>query len=155
MPRAIHFVVVTTGLAVFMLAGVWPMIALIRGLIEGPLPSPAYLQNIRPWALLGRTLLLAGGATILSLLFSLPGAFAIGRIGSMRRAPVLGAILLLPLLCPPMVYAFGWQGLLDIRAVGTAYVGGAWHCILVWASWSWPIPAMLIGSGWSRKGRSA
>ncbi|MCH7720828.1 MAG: hypothetical protein IH988_07535 [Planctomycetes bacterium] len=151
MPRAIHFVVVTTGLAVFMLAVVWPMIALIRGLIEAPIPSPGYLQNVRPWALLGRTLLLAGGATALSLFFSLPGAFAIGSIGRVQRAPVLGAILLLPLLCPPMVYAFGWQGVLD----RTEYVGTSLHCILVWASWSWPIPAMLIGSGWSRKGRSA
>lgn len=155
MPRAIHFVVVTTGLALFMVAVVWPTIALIRGLVESPLPSPAYLQHIRPWALLGRTLLLAGGAAALSLLFSLPGAFAIGRIGRVRRAPILGVILLLPLLCPPMVYAFGWQSVLDIRAIGTEYVGASWHCILVWASWSWPIPAMLIGSGWSRKGRSA
>ena len=155
MPRAAHRVAVTAGLSLFAIAIGWPTLAFVGALAESPVPSVSYAASVRPWGLLGRTLLLAGGATVLSVAFSLPGAFAIGRSGSVRRRPVLLVVLLLPLLCPPMVYAFGWQRILDIPAIGNAYVGASWHCMLVWASWSWPIPAMLIGSGWSRKGRGA
>ncbi|GAF83293.1 unnamed protein product, partial [marine sediment metagenome] len=48
-----------------------------------------------------------------------------------------------------MVYAFGWERLLPTT------FDAQLRCIGVWAFWAWPIPALLIGAGWSRAGRTA
>lgn len=57
--------------------------------------------------------------------------------------------MLATLLCPPMVYSFGWQ-----RALPGEFDPHL-RCMLVWSLWAWPIPAMMIGAGWSRVGRRA
>jgi len=54
-----------------------------------------------------------------------------------------------------MVSAFGWQRVLPGQSSAT---GDWWpyvQCVWVWACWLWPIPAVVIGAGWSRVGRGA
>jgi iron(III) transport system permease protein len=58
-----------------------------------------------------------------------------------------GALLAAPLLFPPMVYVFGWQRILPPAFPGVV------ACVGVWALWAYPIPALLLGAGWARRGR--
>ncbi len=67
----------------------------------------------------------------------------------MSRQPLVAASLAAVLLCPPMVYAFGWERLLPPDF--DPYL----RCVAVWALWAWPIPALVIGAGWSCGGRAA
>jgi hypothetical protein len=44
-----------------------------------------------------------------------------------------------------MIYAFGWNRLLPLP--------GEWACVAVWATWAWPVAALLLGSAWRATGR--
>ncbi|MCP4247076.1 MAG: hypothetical protein GY778_08505 [bacterium] len=139
------------GVGLFLLTIAFPATALIvRAIGLGTTPA-----NSAPghdggyWALLGFSILLAVGGAVLSIVLALPGAYLIGRAGSLRGRPLTCMALATPLLLPPMVYAFGWQRLAPAMLPGTL------RCIWVWAGWCWPIPALLIGTGWLRWGRSA
>ena len=138
------------GLALFLLVIVIPAIALsVRSLQLGTSEETSAWPSLRQWQLFGQTLRLAACGAGLAVLLSVPGAYVIGRLESVSRAPAVGVVLLAPLLLPPMIYAFGWQRL------GWTRLPDYFWCVWVWASWCWPIPAMLIGSGWARAGRDA
>ncbi len=92
---------------------------------------------------------MASAATVACILISLPGAFVLGHRARLSDQPLVAAAMLATLLCPPMVYNFGWQ-----RVLPKAFDPHL-RCILVWSLWAWPIPAMLIAAGWSRLGRRA
>jgi len=129
-----------------------PMVAVVcRAVGGGDVEQVEFAVSARQWTLMGRTAGLAFAGVGAALMLSLPGAYAVGRIGRIADTPFVVAILVIPLLVPPMVGAFGWQ-----RALGVA---GEWsphaRCVWIWASWLWPIPAVVIGSGWSRVGRGA
>lgn len=112
-------------------------------------PSP------RQWWLFGRTMGLAVAGTVVALSISLPGAYVVGRMGRPSAAPWLVLVVLMPLMLSPTVSAFGWQRLLGAHS---AWLGdwSPWlRCVWNWASWAWPIPALILGAGWSRVGRSA
>ena len=148
-PRFIRYVLPTAGCAVFLLSVAVPTIALLaRCALDGERPAGGFTLTGRQWGLLGRSVGLAALATVTSLVVSIPGAYVVGRLGRLSRRPLLVAILIAPLLFPPMVYVFGWQKLLP-----AAFSGGL-QCVGVWALWAYPIPALLIGSGWSRFGRA-
>ena len=142
--------VLVPGALLFVLVVVYPAVALVsRSISLGATDAQSIWPTGRQWGLLGRSLWLAGWATVVGVSLSLPAAYVVGRVGRLIRSPVLGALLLAPLLLPPMVYVFGWQ---RFPRVG---VPGELLCIWVWASWLWPIPAMLIGTAWARWGRQA
>lgn len=132
----------------FALALVWPCVALIgQCLIEGSPPDGGFTLSQRQWALLARSVGLAASATGLCLAFSIPAAFVVGRSSRLSDRPILAAAMLGLLLCPPTVYAMGWERVLP--STFHPYL----RCVGVWALWAWPIPALVIGSGWSRVGR--
>ena len=140
----------TPGVAAFLLILVLPALVLAYRSVElGRSDGVSALIEARQWGLFGRSVYLAAGGAGCAVLLSLPAAYVIGRIGRLTRAPAIGALLLAPLLLPPMVYAFGWQ------RMGLPSLPGALCCVWGWASWGWPVPAMLIGAGWAGGGRSA
>ncbi len=135
---------------IFVLAMVWPAVAMLgRCVAQGEPPDGGFTFSSRQLGLLWRSLWLAAVTTGLCLIVSLPGAFVVGRLRRLSHRPLIAALLMAMLLCPPTVYAFGWERILP--ATFNAYA----RCIGVWALWAWPIPAMIIGAGWSRIGVSA
>lgn len=124
---------------------VWPALALvIECARDSSPPSGGFQPGVRQWLLLARTAGLASGAVLFCLVLAIPGILAVRRLsGSPGRGIIFLAGSLL--LCPPMVYAFGWDR------------GAPWlssptlRCLLVWSLWAWPIPAWIIGSAWSKK----
>ncbi|MFQ5590769.1 MAG: ABC transporter permease [Phycisphaerae bacterium] len=135
---------------VLALAVVLPTLALAwTAVTQAESPDGGFTFASRQLTLLWRSTWMAGVAAAACVLVSLPGAYVVGQLRAFVDHPVVVALLATPLLCPPMVYAFGWERLLPDTCDPQL------RCIWVWASWSWPIPAMLIGSGWSRGGGKA
>ncbi len=140
---------------VFLSAMVLPALALIaRCIAQGEPPTGGFAISSRQLGLFLRSVWLSGVATFLALVLSIPGAYVIGQVRRHARhggwtLPLVTAMLVAVLLCPPMVYSFGWERLLP------AHFPPELRCIGVWAFWAWPIPAMLIGGGWSRVGGRA
>lgn len=155
-----------------MAAMVWPTVALIHRCVveirspqngfatiltedggvsieEGQPPGDGFTFSSRQLGLLWRSLWMAGAATGVSLIVSMPGAYVVGRLRRLSRQPLIAALFMALLLCPPMVYSFGWERILP--STFNPYA----RCIGVWALWGWPIPAMFIGVGWSRVGIGA
>ncbi len=141
---------VVLGLGVFGLAIVWPTFALIGSALfaDGP-PTGGFTFGARLMGLLWRSTWLAGIATLACMLVALPGMIAVGRAWRVASSPTLVAVLAASLLCPPMVYVFGWDRLLPVG------VSPELRCLAVWTLWAWPIPALLIGGAWSRSSRWA
>ncbi|MFH0982523.1 MAG: hypothetical protein V2A79_13440 [Planctomycetota bacterium] len=149
-PRLFRHGLPAAGGAVFLLALVLPTVALsARCIRDGEPPTGGFAISARQWALLGKTVGLAALGTAAALVVSIPAAYVVGRLGRLSSRPVLSALLVAPLLFPPMVYVFGWQRLLP-----NSFPAGI-QCIGVWALWAYPIPALLIGTGGSRFGRGA
>lgn len=120
----------------------WPSLALVIRSVNEGIPSVGELvPSARQLGLLGKSAILAGIGALAALIASVPAAaaFAGARAGRERYLLGLSACVL---LCPPMVYAFGWQRLL------LPAVGGNALCVLVWAGWAWPIPALVLAAGW-------
>jgi len=132
----------------FLLAIAWPTVALvISSVSQGFAPAGGFTFSGRQWGLLGISGGLSVAATVLCLLVSIPGAYVMGRGRRPTDRPWFIACGLAVLLTPPMVYAFGWQRIIPPG------INACVPCVAVWALWAWPIPAMLIGAGWSRVGR--
>lgn len=120
----------------------------------GPVTGPdaggldAGVDASTSWRLLAYSCGLAGAGAIVSLILALPGAFVVSRAIQTRGVlcRIVVAVTILPLLFAPMVYGFGWD-----RVVGGR--PGELACIWVWASWSWPIGALLLGGVWARTGQ--
>ena len=112
-------------------------------------PTDGFIYSRRQLGLLWRSIWLAACATAVALVLSLPGAYVVGRMGSLARHPFISMLLGAVLLFPPMVYTFGWQRLLPTSFPATL------SCICVWALWGWPIPALIVGTGFSRTGRAS
>ncbi len=145
-----RLVLLAPGVILFLLVVIVPAaLLMIRAFQLGRSDAAAGAIDTRQWMLFGRSVGLAAGGALAGVALGIPGAFVVGRMGRLTRAPALAAVLLAPLLLPPMVYAFGWQ------RVGLPSIPPVACCIGVWASWCWPIPAMLIGTGWARSGRGA
>lgn len=117
---------------------VWPGAALlIQSFGEAGGNGTQLDFGMRHLLLLGRTLALVAASTLASLIIGLAAAPAFTGL-RYRFAFTVG---LLVLLCPPMVYAFGWQRVLP--AAVNPHLG----CCMVWSLWSWPIAAMIIAGG--------
>ncbi|MFQ5413648.1 MAG: ABC transporter permease subunit [Phycisphaerae bacterium] len=144
------------GLILFIASVVWPSIALVvRSVEQGLSPTDGFALSSNQLGLLWRSVWLSGGATLMCVVVALPGACVMGRMGRLSRRPGVTAAVIACLLCPPMVYAFGWEQVLAAlhRPIPTGL--NELRCIVVWALWAWPIPAIIIGAGWNRVGRCA
>jgi ABC-type Fe3+ transport system permease subunit len=135
---------------VFAAAWVYPALGLaLRLMVEGAAPDGGWTFSARQAGLLWRTLMLCAAAVIACHLLALAPAIALGR-GLVARRPVVLAAALCLLLCPPMVYAFGWQRLERMAGVSPF---DELRCVAVWAMWLWPVPAALLAAGWLRSAR--
>ena len=133
-------------LAAFVAPAVW---LLIQCLEDGTAPEGGFTLSSRQVGLLLRSLWMAGVGTLVALVLSLPVAVL---FDTSRRSFGMAIVLALSgavLVTPPFVYSFGWE------RICPAFIGPNARCIGVWALWAWPVAAMMIGSGWSRMGRSA
>ncbi len=140
--------VALAGLVLFL---AWPTIALIGvSISQGEAPHGGFSFSARQLGLLWRSVWLSATAAGLCILYSLPVVYALGRLLAAPTAAgaVTTALLATSLLCPPMVYAFAWEQILPSTFSASS------RCIGVWALWAWPIPAVLISSGWLRIGLS-
>ncbi len=155
-PRAIRITIFIFGLVLFGAVLVVPLGALVyRVAVSWQAPDGGYLPSARQWVLMGRTVGLSACGVLTAMVLALPGAYAVGRFGRVSRAPMLATLLIVPLLLPPMVFSFGWQRLLGAHGPGMRDWGPLLRCVWVWGTWGWPIPALIIGAGWSRVGRAA
>ncbi len=109
-PRVPSAAVIGLGWTLFGLAIVWPSAALLaRCWNESTSSLPQWIVSPRQLGLFWRSVWLSGAAVAATLLVSLPAAYALGRLRGMSRRPLLAGCLMATLLCPPMVYAFGWE----------------------------------------------
>ncbi|HEY3244485.1 MAG TPA: hypothetical protein VGM03_14160, partial [Phycisphaerae bacterium] len=150
--RASNLLLPFIGVVLFVLAVLIPTFALaIRSLAALGQPTETALMTARQWSLLWFTVKLAAAAAAATIVLSLPGAYVVGRARG-SGPPVLLAI---PLLLPPMVLVFGWQKVLGWSSISLDMPRRWWMCVLLWASWSWPIPALVLGAAWQKLARSA
>ncbi len=132
------------GVAIFAASAVYPFGVLGFRCFSAGSSCPAVADGIS-WRLLTESIILAAQGAVLAVVLAIPGAHVFSRLGHRFRDTVASVLILAPVLFPPMVYAFGWQRLVVIP--------DSLRCVLVWASWAWPVPAMLIGAVWMRQGR--
>ncbi len=138
------------GWGVFFAAIAWPALNLAaRCVLDARPPTEGYSYSSRQLLLLVHSLGLAALASLSAVLVAIPAAYVVGRASSLGRRPVFAVLLVLVLLCPPMVYAFGWEKLLP------HWIGPRVRCLLTWTLWAWPIPSLMLGAGWRRVGRRA
>jgi ABC-type Fe3+ transport system permease subunit len=142
------FVLAGVGWLTVALAIAWPVTALaLSTMSQGVSPQDGFGFSSRQMLLLWRSVWMAGVATTLAIVISLPAAILIGRSGRLCHSAFVVAALAGVLFCPPMVYAFGWERALPLWFDPTI------RCIAVWALWAWPISALIVGAGWARTGR--
>ena len=135
---------------IFIAAFAYPMVALVLACVTAAEdPTAPWAPSGRQWGLLGRSCWLAAAATLACITVALPAALVVAHHARGIGQALFTAAALGCLLCPPMVYSFGWDRLLP------AGVHPHLRCIAVWAMWAWPIPAWLIAAGWRRGGRQA
>lgn len=146
----------TTGLLfavawlLFVCSIAWPAVALVaRCISDDRPPEGGFAFSSRQLALLWRSVWLSGAGTLACVIVSLPGAWVLASSRRLAHHPFVRAALTVLLLCPPMVYAFGWERIVPVGLSG--YV----RCIGIWALWASPIPAVLLSAGWARTGRDA
>jgi len=139
-----HFLITTLAAAAFVAAIAYPAAALVVECVRaGGAPKGDFEIGERVGGLLWRSLWLSCAAVAGCLAYSLPAVHIVGsaRQASNRGFLCMGAALL---LCPPMVYVFGWD-----RAI-PAPIEPHLRCILVWAMWAWPIATLMIGRALAR-----
>lgn len=145
MPMTLRRLFIIPALALFVAAILWPAMALfLTSLGDGIAPRDGFTFTTGQLWLLVRTLLL----TLVGAALCMIPATGLGIILVSRRVhEITVALLAAGLLCPPMVYAFGWQRILP------ASISPELRCVFVWAVWAWPLAAVVIGAGWSRAGK--
>jgi len=139
-----HVLLTALAAAAFVAAIAYPTAALIADCLRtSPAPKGGFEIGERLWGLLWRSLWLSCSAVTVCMAYSLPAVCSVGRARevSSRGLRWMGAALL---LCPPMVYVFGWD-----RAIPSLLEPHI-RCILVWALWTWPVPALIIGRSLAR-----
>ena len=144
------------GAILWFCAILFPLAGLVAVVLTGPAPSAGWWFTSRQITLLGKSASLAGAAAVLSLLLALPAVRGLGGFAGRGRDRWALPALALPLLLPPYVYVFGWDGLVPSSVVEG--LGGWWAWIraaVIWAGWSWPIPALFLAVGWRRVGHGA
>ncbi|MBI3835856.1 MAG: hypothetical protein HY287_16135 [Planctomycetes bacterium] len=133
----------------FIIAFVIPAVFLVeRCVAEASSSQYSFSISSRQLIILFRTIGLAACGALLACLLSVPAAISLGRVQIAAARP-LTALLLIELLCPPIVYAFGWERLFPRGFSGNA------RCVIVWGLWTWPIPAVVLSAAFVRIGVAA
>ena len=96
----------TLSLAVLAVAGLAPVAVMILRVVQDPAALQGLLDE-RTLSLLGRTLLLGGGAAGLALLVGAPFGYLTART-DLPGATWLRSLGLVPLIMPPLLLAVSW-----------------------------------------------
>ncbi len=133
--------------AIYLAAIVLPAVALVwTSIDQGLAPREGFIYSQGQVALLGRTFLLALSAALICI----PPAVAAGVLACWRKPhPLSVAIVTAGLMCPPMVYSFGWLRLFPPSLAPEI------RCVAGWVLWAWPVAAIVIAAGWARAGKEA
>lgn len=136
------------GWFLFVAAIAWPTMALaVRAVGQWAAPMAGFGFSGRQLGLLWRSVWLAGASAAVATVLAIPAAILLCRGLRGRVRDAFQTLMVVVLLCPPMVYAFGWEQVLPVRFDARA------RCIGVWALWAWPVPAVLLAAGWMGRGR--
>jgi len=146
--RMIFGAVILLGVCLFAGCIVWPTVALVIHCVTQGFSADGLVAIAgRPLRLLWRSIELSVAATLVAHAFAIGAVYMLARFGNGRRSGLLFGILAALLTCPPMAYVFGWS------AIVPRGIGGEVRCVAIWALWIWPIPMLLLDSGWSRVAR--
>ena len=131
MPSAFRILLIAAGWVLFAGVIVWPAAALLaRCVMDGVAPDGGFTFSARQWALFGRSVWMAGVATVLCHLVALPAIVTVVRSGSLLARPWVVAACVACLTCTPMVHAFGWERLWPYT------IPGVTQCLVTWAMWA-------------------
>ncbi|MFH1418119.1 MAG: hypothetical protein ABII12_07550 [Planctomycetota bacterium] len=156
--RSLGWIVLVCSVGVVVGAIVWQS-------AQGPEAGQDVWPTARLWRCLFRTLWMAAGATIFALLLSIPCAYALVQPCRRWQRVVLHALVIVPLVSPPSVFAYAWLLLSTsrsefvagaIRLIGWNTAGweplqAAW----VQATWLWPICALVLALAFKHTGQRA
>lgn len=130
---------------------VFPLTALlVRASKEGWYPAQGWVLSARQGGLFLETVGLTAGATATAIVLSLPAAACWSRRGASSAITIGMAACM---IVSPMTMCFGWQHLLKLNGAPSSF--GHLGTVLIWAGWTWPIPALLLGEAWRRGSREA
>jgi ABC-type Fe3+ transport system permease subunit len=104
--------------------------------LEAAFGGGGFQLHVRAW---GATLIVAGGATLVGLLFGIPAGVALAH--SRRTLP--RTLTLFPLLLPPVLAAAAWLA-------ARLPVPGAPGCAVILGSLYWPVVALLVDASLRR-----
>ena len=124
----------TLSLAVLAVAGLAPVAVMILRVVQDPAALQGLLDE-RTLSLLGRTLLLGGGAAGLALLVGAPFGYLTART-DLPGATWLRSLGLVPLIMPPLLLAVSWTVLVP-------QLRGAPMTILLMGLSTFPIVALF------------
>lgn len=135
---------------IFLPAVAWPTVSFVaQALVGSGAPTDGFALSNRQLTLLIRSVSLAGTATAASLALAIAATYALVRMDGFRKHPYIVALLACLILCPPMVFAFGWDRILPVS------MNANLRCIGIWALWAWPIPTLLLSLGWLTSSQGA
>lgn len=98
--------------------------------LEAALGAGSFQLHLRAW---GHTLIVAGGATALAVLFGIPAALALAH----SRSALWKTLTLFPLLLPPVLAAAAWMG-------AGLPSPGPFGCAAILGAITWPVVALLL-----------
>ena len=107
---------VITALALYALAGFAPIVAMA---LRVDLSDLETLLDERTLGLLGRTVMLGGGASAIAVLLGAPFGFLVART-NVPGARVLRPVALVALILPPLFVAITWSALTNLRGAPAA-----------------------------------
>ncbi|MCG3132891.1 MAG: hypothetical protein FLDDKLPJ_03758 [Phycisphaerae bacterium] len=130
---------------------VFPLATLVvRASKEGWQPAQGWVLSARQAGLFLETLVLTACATALAIVVAVPAAACRARRGAASAITIGMAACM---IVSPMTVCFGWQHLLKLNGAPSSF--GHLGTALIWAGWTWPIPALLLGEAWRRGPREA
>jgi len=104
--------------------------------VEAAIGAGGFQLHLRAW---GATLIVAGGATLVGMLFGIPAGAALAH----SRRTLSRALTLFPLLLPPVLAAAAWLA-------ARLPVPGAPGCAMILGSLYWPVVALLVDASLRR-----
>ena len=118
---------------IFLPAVAWPTVSFVaQALVGSGASTDGFAFSSRQLTLLIRSVSLAGTATAASLALAIAATYALVRMDGFRKHPYIVALLACLILCPPMVFAFGWDRILPVS------MNANLRCMGIWALWAWP-----------------
>src|SRR5262249_28831751 len=101
---------------------------------------------------------------LLSVLFAMPGLFALIHARDGWRRRLLSGFALVPLIAPPCVFGYAWMLLASQHGPAARMLGvlgfnadaaGPVRAAIAIATWLWPVPALLLAAAYRRGGDAA